>query len=362
MNSTQTFAATVASIVSGLQSAVGGSNREIHLIASSGTGALESAVQNLASPGDSVLIAVNGFFGQRLVTMCERYRLEVRVCEVPLGREFDFDNIAAAVAEPPCPSFAACVHCESETGTVNDVERFAEAVRPALVVVDAISSAGAVRLDADRWNVDVVVGSAGKALLGPPGLSFVCLSDRAVAASEAIDSGFYFSWPEAVRGRRYSGLASWTPAISLLREFEAALSSVAQTDGLDRSIAGHRALGRLVRRGLQAVGLRLLTPDDDESSVLTAFSLPQGITADAVIPLLRERWGVELAPGVNDDTIMRIGHAGYIDALDLVGAVLALAETLETLGAPMAIDAAATALASELSAYARTSGLAESAR
>jgi aspartate aminotransferase-like enzyme len=225
---------------------------------------------------------------------------------------------------------------ETSTGVVADVEALAAAAKPfgALVAVDAISSLGAIPLETDVWAVDVVVSGSQKALMTPPGLAMVSVSDAAWRRVEAATlPRFYFDWAR-VRKAQERFDAAFTPAVSLVVGLNVALGLILD-EGLDAASERHVRLGRACRAGVKAMGLELFSPDEDRSAVVTAVNAPDGVDSDALVASIRDRFGITLAPGQGPlkGRIFRIGHIGYYDIFDITTALAALELALAEAGA-----------------------------
>lgn len=320
---------------------------DVLLFASSMTGAFEGTFQNLFSAGDRVVVANNGAFGQRWVDMGRAFGLDVVEVAQPWGEPLDADRIAAAVATGGVAG-AVCVHSETSTGVVNDVEAFAAAAGDAVSIVDAASSVGACELYTDDWGIDVVVGGCQKALMTPPGLSFASVSPRAWERHRhASTPRYYFDWDAAAAAARADiPRTPWTPAISLINQLDAALERM-HAEGMQEVFRRHVRLGRMARAGVRGLGLRLFSPDEDRSCVLTAAEMPGGVDAEALVDSVRRHHGVQLTAGQGRlrDRIVRIGHCGWIDHLDVAGALAALELCLADLGhRPVTGDGVAAAL------------------
>jgi aspartate aminotransferase-like enzyme len=222
---------------------------------------------------------------------------------------------------------------ETSTGVVCDVRAFAAAAKEAgtLIAVDAISSLGAVPCETDEWGLDSVVSGSQKALMSPPGLMAVSVSDAAWKAREgAAAPRFYLDW-ERTRVAQESLDAAFTPAVSIVMGLNVALGLILER-GLEAAFDEHVRLGRACREGVKAMGLELFSPDDDSSAVVTTVRVPESIDGAQLLLDLRDRFGITLAPGQGPlkGKVFRVGHLGYYDVFDittaLAGIELALAE------------------------------------
>jgi aspartate aminotransferase-like enzyme len=309
---------------------------DVLLFTASGTGAMESAVANLCSPGSRVVVVSAGSFGERWIAIAERYGCEVSLVDYAWGEVPAPDDLAARLAEIGGSRAVFLTQSETSTGVVADVQALAAAARPsgAHVVVDAVSSLGAVPLEVDAWGIDVACSGSQKALMTPPGLALAAVSD-AVWEAEGRSSSprFYFDW-ERTRKAQEKLDAPFTPATSLVVALNVALGLLLER-GLEAAFERHVRLGRACREGAKAMGLELFSPDDDSSAVVTAIKSPPGVDAVELVRRLRERHGVQLAGGQGPlkGKIFRIGHIGYYDVFDIATALAAVELALAELGA-----------------------------
>jgi aspartate aminotransferase-like enzyme len=306
---------------------------EVLLFAASGTGTMESAVANLCSPGDRVCVVSAGAFGERWVALASAFGCEVDRLAYDWGDSPAADDLAARLAERPA-RVVFMTHSETSSGVVADVRALAAAAADAgaISVVDAVSSLGAVPLETDEWGVDVVVSGSQKALMSPPGLAVVSVSEAAWGALGTLPR-FYFDW-ERTRKAQAVFDAAFTPAVSLVNGLDVALGLILDA-GLDAAFERHVRLGRACREGVKAMGLELFSPDEDRAAVVTAIRAPEGIDASELLLLLRDRHGVTLAPGQGPvkGKVFRIGHIGYFDVFDIATALAAVELGLTELGA-----------------------------
>jgi aspartate aminotransferase-like enzyme len=318
---------------------------DVLVFTSSGTGAFESAVVNLHSPGDRVLAVSQGEFGERWQKLAAVFGCDVIPLAYAWGDAPTPDDLRSALAESGAGT-VFLVHSETSTGVVCDLEPLLAVCREAgvLSVVDAVSSLGAVPLETDAWGADVVVTGSQKALMTPPGLSFASVSDHAwTRAGKASLPRFYWDW-ERQRRAQAKGSTPSTPATSLVVALVEALGLVLE-GGLEAAFARHRALGRACRAGIKEIGLELYSPDDDSAAVLTAALTPEGIDAVALRLALRDRHGITIAGGHGEliPRLFRIGHIGHVGIEELAGALDAIEQELAAAGADVEPGRAAPA-------------------
>ena len=296
---------------------------DVIVFASSGTGAMESAVVNLVEPGDTVIVASCGNFGERWIKLNRAWGAEVVALEYEWGTKVDPEGVRRALVEHPQTKAVFTQFSETSTGVVNDIRAIGETVAAtqAVFVVDAISGLGATDLPTDAWQVDVCVAGSQKALMVPPGLAYVAVSEKAWQVVEAVKTPrFYFDWVAA--RTKMSGDAAqtpYTPAVSLLVAQNAALRLIRE-EGLENVFARHRVLGRACKAGVKALGLELFGPDDPEANSVTAVKVPAGVDGARIGKLARDRFGVWLAGGQGKlkGQIFRFGHCGYFVPTDII--------------------------------------------
>jgi serine---pyruvate transaminase len=304
---------------------------DVLLFSASGTGAMESAVANLCEPADRVAVVSHGSFGERWISICEQHGVEVVPIRYEWGEVPDPAEVGSAVGEAGV-DLVLCQQSDTSTGVVSDVRAVKEAVGEPTLVVDAISSLGAVPLETDAWGIDVVIAGSQKALMCPPGLATACVPERVLARTKKSRS-FYFDW-QRNKAAQDKLDAAFTPAVSLIRSLDVALGLIL-ADGLEAAFERHVRLGRAARAGVKAMGLELFSPDDDSSAVVTAIKTPEGIDSDELRLLLRDRHGVTVAPGQGQlkGKVFRIGHIGWFDVFDIATALGAIELSLTEMGA-----------------------------
>jgi serine---pyruvate transaminase len=326
-------------------------NEDVLLFGASGTGAFESAVANIVSPGEPHLVVSAGSFGERWVAVATAYGADVDHLRYAWGETPDPDDVRARLRERNAKAVWV-VHSETSTGVVADVQAMAAAAKEtgALIVVDAVSSLGAVPCETDAWGLDVVVSGSQKALMTPPGLGLCAVSATARAATGSSPR-FYFDW-ERTRKAQAKFDAAFTPPVSLVAALDVALGLLLE-EGLEGAFERHVRLGRAARAGVKAMGLELFSPDEDRSAVVTAVRAPEGIGGGDIVKALRERFGMTIAGGQGElqGKIFRLGHIGWFDVFDITTMLAAVEVVLAELGADVERGVAVTAA---LEAYEHT--------
>jgi len=308
---------------------------DVLLFTASGSGAFESAVVNLLSPGERVLAVTAGEFGDRWAALAATYGADVHELRYAWGETPRPEDVRARLEDTGAET-VFLVHSETSTGVVADVQALARAAceAGALTVVDAVSSVGAVLLETDAWGLDVVVAGSQKALMTPPGLSLVTVSSPAwERAARTTTPRFYFDWAR-MRASLETGTTPFTPAVSVVVALDTALGLLLE-EGLEAAFARHAALGRACREGAKAMGLELFSPDEERSAVVTAILTPKGVDARELVLALRDRFGITVAGGHGElaPRMFRIGHIGYYDVFDITTALAAVEFLLVEAGA-----------------------------
>ncbi len=316
----------------------------------SGTGGLEAALVNLCSPGDTIVCVCAGAFGDRFAAIAEAYDLTVVRVNVPWGTAADPGAVGDALRRTPRARALLVTHNETSTGVRNDLAAIAHAARTTaagtLIIADAVSSVGAINLSTDEWGIDVVITGSQKALMAPPGIALLSVSDRAwEAAKTARLPKFYWSFE---RLRKELGdkeaYTPFTPAIGLLFALSTGLRLV-EAEGLQARFARHRRTAHAVRAGVRALGLRVVPVDADASEAVTAVWLPDGVDAKALLAKLRTEHGVVLSGGQGPlaGKIFRFGHLGWVPDEAVLAGLRALEIVLPQVGGPAGKGAEAAA-------------------
>jgi len=318
---------------------------DVLMFTASGTGAFESAVANLTSPGDRQLVLSAGNFGERWAGMAKAFGADVVHAKLEWGETPEPEDLRSALDGAGDVRVVYLTHSETSTGVVCDVQALAAVAKEAgaLVVVDAVSSLGAVPLETDGWELDVVVSGSQKALMTPPGVAFVSVSPAALAAATSSTTPRYTLDWERTRKAQAKLDAPFTPAVSIVRALDVALGLLLE-EGLDAAFDRHARLGRACREGVKAMGLELFSPDDDRSAVVTAVRAPDGVDATEIVSTLRDRFGITIANGQAElkGKVFRIGHIGWFDVFDITTALAAVELALADAGAEIERGVAVT--------------------
>jgi serine---pyruvate transaminase len=319
---------------------------DVVVFASSGTGGLESAVANLFSPGDRVIVPVAGYFGERFAGIARAFGLDVEVIDYEWGTAVRAEDVDAALRRAPAKAVLV-QHSETSTGVVHDIEAIGRVTRDAgaLLVVDAISSLGAVPYEGDAWGIDVGVGGSQKALSATPGLAFVSISAKAWEATQnATCPRFYWDWRKYKDAFEKDGDSPFTPALSLLLGMKVALDLYFE-EGPEAVLERHRLLSTAVKEGCAAIGLEVATEFPERAWAVTQVAAPDGIDGTELVARCRRDHGVILAPGQGPlkGKVFRIGHLGQYDRLDILRGLAAIEMTLADMGYPVQPGAAVAA-------------------
>ena len=317
----------------GLQELFGTKN-DVLMLASSGTGAMEASVANLFSPGDKVLVINGGKFGERWLNISNAFGLDPIELKVEWGQAVKVGEVEKHLKANPAIQAVMIQASETSTTVLHPIKEIAKLTQNGpLFLVDGVTAVGVVPLPLDEWGLDVLVTGSQKALMLPPGLGFIALSDRAWdKTKKAKLPRFYFDL-NLERKNQQKGSGAFTPAVSLIFGVRASLQMI-QREGVENVYARHDRLCRATRAAAKAMGLKLLAPDNP-SPAATGIYLPVGIDADAVLEYLRDKMNVILAEGQDKlkGKAIRIAHIGYMGAFDVITAIAALEMALRKFGA-----------------------------
>jgi len=339
---TPEFRALYTKVLAQLKDFVGTTN-DVIILSSSGSGAMEAAVSNLTSPGDHVLVLSAGKFGERWTGLAKAFGCAVDVVSVPYGQTFDLDTVKAAIKLETRAVFVQAN--ETSTGARHDIEAIAKLVKEAgrdaadggaLLIVDGITGLGTSTLDMDAWGVDVLIGGSQKAVMIPPGLSYLAVSQRAWDRMESTYNPRYYFDLRKERKNAKNGESAYTPAVALIAALGAALDWIAAqaatpdnpkgdlVKGREKLVDNAELIAAMTRAAMIAMGFRLFATSNGAAA--TAVLAPEGTDSGVVVKELKSRFGAIITNGQGEmkGQIFRIAHLGFFDYMDtiaLIGAI-----------------------------------------
>ena len=347
---TAEFRALYTRVLAQLKDFVGTRN-DVIILASSGTGAMEASVSNLTSPGDRVLVLTAGKFGERWTGLAKAFGCEVDVLSAPYGQTFDLAEVKKALK--PEHKVVYTQATETSTAVRHDIEAIAKIVSAtdSILVVDGITGLGTTHFDVDAWGIDVLIGGSQKAVMIPPGLAYLSVSERAWAAMEKTKNPRYYFDLRKERKNAVKGESAYTPAVALIAGLGAALDYIAGQGGGDLEkgrialIDNAQVNAEATRAGLVALGFTLFAPTAPAAAA-TAVAVPEGMDSGTVVKALKTRFAAVTANGQGEmqGKIFRVAHLGFFDYLDtvaLLGAMEHIAK--DTLGLPVVYGQAVAA-------------------
>ena len=337
------FADLGKQVLTGMKRVFQAPESEVVIYPASGTGAWEAALVNTLSPGDRVLMVETGHFATLWKTMAGKLGLEVDFLPGDWRHGADPEAIEKRLrADGEKRIKAVCVvHNETSTGVVSRIAEVRKAIdsagHPALFMVDTISSLASLDYRHDEWGVDVTVAGSQKGLMLPPGLSFNCISRKALEASRSARlPRSYWGWEEMLAQGR-NGYFPYTPATNLLYGLRESLVMLLDEEGLEAVFARHQRHGEATRRAVRAWGLEVLAADPRAySGSLTAVVMPAGHDADRVRKVILEAFDMSLGTGLGKlaGKAFRIGHLGHFNDLMLLGTLAGVEMGLGLAGVP----------------------------
>jgi aspartate aminotransferase-like enzyme len=334
---TAEFRAIYQKVLSDLKQFVGTEN-DVLVLASSGTGAMEASISNLTSPGDRVLVITSGKFGERWRDLAKAFGCTVDLVEAPYGESVS----VAAVRDKLTPETRVLYMqaTESSTGARHDVEGVAKLLRGSdtLLVVDAITGLGTTRFDVDGWGIDIIIGGSQKAVMIPPGLAYLSVSERAWKRMESAKHPRYYFDLRKERKSAAKGESAFTPATSLIAAMAAAMDHIRQAGegdlvrGRELLIQNAETAAAMTRTAAKALGLKLFSPGAP-AAALTAIVPPDGHSSNDIVKRFRDQFGAVVANGQGDmkGQLFRIAHLGYYDYMDTIGIIAALEQIIAEL-------------------------------
>ena len=313
-----------------------GTNNDVILLASSGTGAMEAAVSNLTSPQDRVLVLSAGKFGERWISLAKAFGCQVDTVSVPYGETFSIEEVRARLKPDVKAVFMQAT--ETSTGARHCVESIASLTREtsALLVVDAITGLGTTHFDVDGWGVDVMIGGSQKAVMIPPGLAYCAVSERAWQRMETSKNPRYYFDLRKERKSAAKGESAYTPAVALIAALGAAFDYIAAAGagdiaaGRDALIHNAEVVAEMTRAAVKALGLKLFAANAPAAAV-TAVLAPEGTDSGVIVKGFKEQFAGVLANGQGEmkGQLFRIAHLGFFDYLDTIAMIGGLEHVLQ---------------------------------
>ncbi|MEA5533809.1 alanine--glyoxylate aminotransferase family protein [Crocosphaera sp. XPORK-15E] len=326
---------------------------DVLMLTVSGTGAMEAGMINFLSPGDRVLVGNNGKFGERWVKVGQAFGLQVEEITAEWGKPLNPEDFKAKLTADSAKTIKAVIitHSETSTGVLNDLATINKYVKDhgeALIIVDAVTSLGAVNVPIDEWGLDVVGSGSQKGYMIPPGLGFVSVSPKAWKAYETATLPKFYLDLKAYKKATDKNSSPFTPPVNLMYGLQASLK-IMKAEGLESIFARHLRLTQATRAAVKALDLPLFAPDDAASPAITAV-MPTGVDAEAIRSTMKKQFDIALAGGQDDlkGKIFRIGHLGFVSERDILTAIAALEATLQALGYEGATPGAGIAAASKV--------------
>jgi aspartate aminotransferase-like enzyme len=302
-----------------------GTSNDVLCFAASGTGAMDAAASNLFSPGDKVIVATAGKFGERWVEIAKAYGLDANVLKAEYGDVVTPDRIEAALKAEPATKGVFIQASETSTGAEHDIETIAGIVKKtdAIFVVDAITGIGTMPLDIDSWGLDVVIGGSQKAFMIPPGLAFISASPKAWKLADTAKLPHYYFSLKKEKKSADANDSSWTPATSLILALGESLKYIKKV-GMPNLIENAQLLARGTREACQELGLEVFAKRPGSS--VTAIKAPAGMNSKVIVKGFKERFGAIIANGQGsmEGQIFRMAHLGYFDFADMFGIIAGL--------------------------------------
>ncbi|MFH0731998.1 MAG: alanine--glyoxylate aminotransferase family protein [Candidatus Omnitrophota bacterium] len=327
------FMKVLEEAVSGLKYVMQTEN-DVFIFTSSGTGAMESAVSNVLSPGDKALVVNGGKFGERWGELCKAFGAEAIIIDCEWGKAVDPKIVESKLKQNPDIKAVYATLCETSTGVINDIEAIGKVVAKtqAILVVDSISGLGAVECKTDAWLIDINVSGSQKGLMIPPGLAFVSVSKKAwKTVEQAKNNKYYFSYKAAKKSADNTD-TPWTPAVSLVVALVETLKII-KTETLEKILERHKKMAAAVRAAASALKLKLLAPNASSDAV-TAMLLPESVDGEKLVKTMRDEYGVGVAGGQDKlkGKICRIATMGFMTEFDVIVAIACLEVVLKKMG------------------------------
>lgn len=310
---------------------------DVLIVAGSGTSAMEAGIINFLSAGDRVLVGSNGKFGDRWAKVAKAYNLDVDLITAEWGQPLDTEAFREKLEADSDKQIKAVIitHSETSTGVLNDLEtinRYVKTHGQALIVVDAVTSLGAISVPIDEWGLDVVASGSQKGYMIPPGLGFVSVSAKAWEAYQTATLPKFYLDLGPYRKTAEKNSNPFTPPVNLFYGLQVALQML-KDEGLENIFSRHQRSTQAIREAVKALNLPTFAPDDAASPAVTAVA-PDRVEAEAIRSTMRKQFNIALAGGQDHlkGKIFRVGHLGFVGDRDILTCISALEATLQILG------------------------------
>ena len=306
---------------------------DVFVFSASGTGAMETSITSLLSPGDKIITVSGGKFGERFGLIAKAFGVCADVVEVEWGKTIDPAIIKDKLTKDTSIKAVYTTLCETSTGVLTDIKKIGEIVSKtdAVLLTDAISGLAADKLETDAWCVDVVVSGSQKGFMLPPGLAFLSISEKATKlVAESKLPSFYFDLKRYKKSLDKNDVP-WTPAITLVVGLQKVLQMITN-EGIEAVWTRHAQLAQATQNAMKALGLDLLS--SSPSNAVTAVKIPESIDGTKLVKMIRDDLGVTLAGGQEHlkGKIFRIAHMGFCNQFDVITGIAAIEEGLHRSG------------------------------
>lgn len=315
-----------------------GTDQDVLLLAGSGTAGLEAAVINIVHPDDEVLVLVSGAFGERFVQICRKYRIKTHRLDMAWGKAVTPESVADYLQRHPRVKAVLATFCETSTGVLNPVHKIASAIQHysnAIFIVDGVSAIGAVQTKMDDWAIDILITGSQKAMMLPPGLVFLVVSERAWYKIKTNERPSFYLDLYLYQKQLQNNTTPFTPPLSLLFGLQQVLK-LFDEEGLDNVFTRHHTMMNMTRAACRALGICLLTDDRDASPTVTA-ARADDLSPDMLRHMLKKEFNLIVAGGQNDlkGKLFRIGHMGYCSPADILQTISIIELALHKMGQPI---------------------------
>lgn len=302
--------------------------RDVYILTSSGSGAMEAAVANFVNEGDKTLVLINGKFGERFAGLNKIYGAKLNEIVYPLGTAANPKDVQDFLEKNPDTKAVFMQQNETSSTILNDVKSIADIVKNynAILIVDSISGLGVTEMKMDEWGIDVVAAGSQKAFMLPPGLAFVAVSKKAEEKLVACGNKRYYFCLKAAKKNLEKSTTPYTPATSLILGLNTSLDMILEY-GIEKNYEKQERYTKMLREAFTAINLKLVVEDEKEASkAVTGVYVPEGVNWSTFESTLRDKYNVLIAGGQDElkGIIFRVGTIGYLGDLDILSGIAAI--------------------------------------